>query len=780
MFSHIRQPVDLDLPHGTRPATPLANLSKAVASQRGQTASPAPRSSSTGKKLSLEDRLASLTTGDLPGTNSSKRPTQSISNSQRATPIPSSPTTKPDPPNDASSPPRMYPLISPSLIPLPDSSPPSPVSDKLPENIMTDNMTRESGEERRMGPPTSSAVQQSNLEDIGPHAGQDIESLQERLKQVEQRFLDVSESFKNLQANRTAADAVFQELTPLQTIQDAGALRDYLKAVISKSSNEIKELESKVQEQEQRILELSSKHNLESQSQSEVVERLSSQITEAEALFKASQQASCKVQESVHKQKEEMQKLQADLERAKNVAKEEEEKRVKAISLLKTVRQKLVKTERERDETLKEAALLKQREQEDKDKEQADKIRLQEELNVAKADKEKASTKTKAQFEKELAGLKERYEKELSVLKGQFELESVTLKASHTKELSLKASQVATLEASLNNTARDKNQMFDQLQMRQAEVESAQSHLESLQNQNTELQYQLREAQDRTALLACDLQEAQREQETRSHPTSISSEEVARLLSSTELKYEQKLTEIRMQLRQTEFERNDIEMEWNRKVHDKAKEVENLKNLLEASSSFRGECEGLLNSLRAENAHLQEEVRLNQQKLTELLSAKELVESFEKTAKEQEVEFTNKIRSFEQQIKEAAARETQLRLSNKTLREELRKVQSSIALLERQRVPGIGYWASSLDESTPAEPRKSVSSIQSESPSRPGSPTPVIQTSSAKNEEINLEYLRNVILQFLEHKEMRPNLVRVISILLRFTPQETRRLMARV
>lgn len=70
----------------------------------------------------------------------------------------------------------------------------------------------------------------------------------------------------------------------------------------------------------------------------------------------------------------------------------------------------------------------------------------------------------------------------------------------------------------------------------------------------------------------------------------------------------------------------------------------------------------------------------------------------------------------------------------------------------------------------------------------------------ARNEEeVNLEYVRNIILQFLEHKDMRvrnalrqryiivdvktcsqPNLVRVLSAVLRFTPQETRRLIAKV
>lgn len=84
----------------------------------------------------------------------------------------------------------------------------------------------------------------------------------------------------------------------------------------------------------------------------------------------------------------------------------------------------------------------------------------------------------------------------------------------------------------------------------------------------------------------------------------------------------------------------------------------------------------------------------------------------------------------------------------KTLREELRKVQSSAALLERQRNPGVGYWASRQDLNGDKSPRSSIDGR--DSPSRPSSPA-----LSQSDEEINVEYLRNVILQFLEHKEMR-------------------------
>jgi hypothetical protein len=83
-----------------------------------------------------------------------------------------------------------------------------------------------------------------------------------------------------------------------------------------------------------------------------------------------------------------------------------------------------------------------------------------------------------------------------------------------------------------------------------------------------------------------------------------------------------------------------------------------------------------------------------------------------------------------------------------TLREELRKVQSSAALLDRQRGPGVGYWGSTSapDVNAPLSPV---------SPRPPGASRPESPITKSNDEDVNLEYLRNVILQFLEHKEMR-------------------------
>jgi hypothetical protein len=45
----------------------------------------------------------------------------------------------------------------------------------------------------------------------------------------------VSTSFKRLQAEKAAADAVLKELSPLETISDSQALRDFVQNAVLKS-----------------------------------------------------------------------------------------------------------------------------------------------------------------------------------------------------------------------------------------------------------------------------------------------------------------------------------------------------------------------------------------------------------------------------------------------------------------------------------------------------------------------------------------------------------------
>ena len=180
--------------------------------------------------------------------------------------------------------------------------------------------------------------------------------------------------------------------------------------------------------QEDRIEELRDTHRLESQSRSAEVNKLKAQIDETEALFQAAQRATTYAEDTVGKHKAEIAQLEIEVEKAKTGAKEEEEKRVKAISLLKSVRQKLVKADKDKDDALRELASIKEREQGEKNKEQANRQNFQREIEALTATHEQATANLRAQFNKDFASMQERYRQEISALRGQFELDAASAK----------------------------------------------------------------------------------------------------------------------------------------------------------------------------------------------------------------------------------------------------------------------------------------------------------------------------------------------------------------
>ncbi|KAJ6519903.1 hypothetical protein C8R45DRAFT_1048644 [Mycena sanguinolenta] len=777
----------------------LSNLRKSLARPASPSLGQRNPTASKPYKMSLEERLkaATFTIGEVSGET-----TPAVSSRVSPAPVPPSVDKSLDSAETASKLEltTQHPL-SPSVVPLPESRVSSPIELHEPAPILVAAPPPETAvphSEHPLPAPTASAP--PHMEPVplpaepvqplpGPippplepsippppepvHNGFPVAKPSSRLFDILTCLLDVSTSFKRLQAEKAAADAVLKELTPIETITDSQALRDFVQNIVLKSEislEEITRLNGKLATQEERVEELRDTHRLESTSQSAQIETLKRQLAESEALLVDTQGQG---NEHSAAQKAEIERLTKEVETSKRVAKEEEEKRVKAISLLKTVRQKLVKAEKERDDIQREVATSRDKDKTERDRDQLEKSKLQSELETVNAEREKAIVGLKMQLDRELASLRDKHEKEVAVMRGQFELEALTTKSSHSKEITTLTSRISTLESTLTGLTNDKNSFFDQLQLRQAELESAQFHLDSLQSQNTELQYQLREAEERSALLNDDITEVRREQDSRAREPTTSAEEVARLLSAAETKYESKLADLRRSLNVVEKERNESEAQWSRKLREKVRENDELKQVVGSATKNRELDEGIVDKLNAQIKLLQEEIRLHQAEAATLRAQAASLEDVESLTKAEETETSAKIHALEQLVEETKSREAQLKMSNKTLREELRKVQSSAALLERQRNPGVGYWTSK--EPVAPESRTSISS----SPDL-GDVSPAISTSPKHEEEVNLEYLRNVILQFLEHKEMRPNLVKVLSIILHFTPQETRRLVAKV
>jgi chromosome segregation ATPase len=171
---------------------------------------------------------------------------------------------------------------------------------------------------------------------------------------------------------------------------------------------------------------------------------------------------------------------------------------------------------------------------------------------------------------------------------------------SYNKELVSKSSHISTLENSLDKLSRDKTIFFDQLQLRQAELESAQAHARTLQHQHTELEFQLLEANDRLALVREEYAELQREMESRSREPAVSAEEIARAVSATEVKYEARLAEMKRNILVLEKERHESEVDWSRKLKEKLRELEDLKRMLGSATRMQESEETMVADLKAE------------------------------------------------------------------------------------------------------------------------------------------------------------------------------------
>ena len=188
----------------------------------------------------------------------------------------------------------------------------------------------------------------------------------------------------------------------------------------------------------------------------------------------------------------------------------------------------------------------------------------------------------------------------------------------HEQAISLKDTQIGRLERSVQSLSTEKNNLFDQLQMRQAEVESSQSLLEVLQNQTTELQYQIREKDDRIALLHEELNDAHQEQHAAVSDLSTSPEEVAKLLAAAESRHEAKLSLAKEKLAAMEAERVEVEAEWRRKVEAKVQESQRWKAMVDSASRSRQDDDDHTQELQAEVERLQSAARAYDHEVSQL------------------------------------------------------------------------------------------------------------------------------------------------------------------
>jgi chromosome segregation ATPase len=294
-----------------------------------------------------------------------------------------------------------------------------------------------------------------------------------------------------------------------------------------------------------------------------------------------------------------------ETDKARALSKEDEEKRAKSISLLKAVRQKLVKVEHDKEVVEKERDAARA-------SESSEKARLEGELASARAQHESQLDKLRAGFERETANLRAQHEREAAARRGQAELDAITAKASLAKELAARDSRIKELEAILGQVRRERDDLFEEGQLRQAELESSRSHQEDLTARVAELGIEAREAKERAQALADELESGQRDWAGRQTEQGAA----RRLLEEAERRHKHRVGQLEARVATLERERSEAEDEMGRNLQERLKEVERLRAEIadkdadfKESISNRDERENRIVGLENRNTELADEIK---------------------------------------------------------------------------------------------------------------------------------------------------------------------------
>ncbi|KAF9170485.1 hypothetical protein BGX21_004632 [Mortierella sp. AD011] len=363
------------------------------------------------------------------------------------------------------------------------------------------------------------------------------------------------------------------------------------------------------------------------------------------------------------------------------------------------------------------------------------------------------------------------------------------LKAKHAKVLQERDQVIEERDKLLQG--KDANQK--ELQMKQAELEALQKTHETSEAQMREYQTQLTESRNRVDTLE-------------------------ELTSIAKLVAESKVVEFEsLKAKSDELEKQlSSAKELVRKNQDDYQETVNkLKEDIEDTREALGEeISGLMAQIEQRNEELERIKASEAQNKSDAAEATIKLERHMKETQEMETEVLElrernrnlglELKHFsdleEILAKEKAARETaaeefkmregHLRTVNKTLKEEVRKLQKHLpgssplpspSSPAFPQTPGVNGQQSQY-HTTPATPKPNTNTI-SRAYSTPvlnlnltPPATPRFQRQQPPmDEDVNVEYLKNVLLNFLEHKERRQQLIPVVAQILRLSSDETKR-----
>ncbi|CAK1360317.1 Myosin-10 [Cercospora beticola] len=343
------------------------------------------------------------------------------------------------------------------------------------------------------------------------------------------------------------------------------------------------------------------------------------------------------------------------------------------------------------------------------------------------------------------------------------------LEASYKKledDLRKQKPRLDELEKQVQKLSAENNNLREELQTKATLQASADSYVQSVQDQSRELATRSKEMQERVESLEEELADTQRSLLERSREGDT----MKRLLADAESRAEAKVKELREQRDLAIEERDRAEADASTVGRKKAREIEELKTKLreveyEASraSEARKDAEKREQDFKSSRAELERRLAQAQEDAEAARTAMTQLQNSLDEGDRQVSNLEKERHDLKKQLEEREARLERLQKSSRTMAEELQQLKNS-AKLRQQPQTGSG---------------SSRTSLESAGRSRITSPAPRPSTSNSTNlsgapSDINYVYLRQVLLQFLEQKDKKfqLQLVPVLGRLLHFDQAE--------
>ncbi|TPX49273.1 hypothetical protein SeMB42_g02658 [Synchytrium endobioticum] len=484
------------------------------------------------------------------------------------------------------------------------------------------------------------------------------------------------------------------------------------------------------------------------------------QVTELETRIRDMTEALALAKQEIHNRDETLAEHAQSLRVMRQALAEEEEKKNKSIQLLRNSKQRIIKLETEAKERETELDTVKSN------------------LNEIQSQREKETKEKETQMAnltRQVEDMSSRRRRDEESLR---EMDKKRREAiAETERLSTRVAELANVEAMLR---REKEALADQLKVRNAEYESTLTLLEETSARLTLLETTAREIDDKSTIYEAELETSRRLFQTKSVECDAMrlkiSELEAKIYDATQTagRATDEVDSLRKELSNARKENIALgsqlkafeeEISETRRIKASAdRDVESFRNEVRLA---RGEIEGLrdrVKKLEGKEETWKNAVHVQEAKVTELLqSLADIEKKLQLTLAERE-----KI------VEDSRMRESQLRNVNKALKEEVRKLSKQPA---------------SSGHSPPSSSRPSLTNLndlqqRATSPASSAGPSSAMSITPMSSNTVvittghpaNQEYLKNIILKFIEFKDKRSQLVQVLAMLLRFSPDELKRI----